>query len=124
MTTNRELIELLELAERCEKATGPDQELDRAIQLAIRKPVPSDKWTGRDAILPQKPRHYTASLDTAMTLVPEGQESGIIHEAWSRLSDAAALHVRFWKAEDGSYAQALARFVTAAALRARASGEQ
>jgi hypothetical protein len=55
---------LLELAERCEKATGPDRELDLAIAQAIRAPW---QYVG------EPPREikcgaYTASLDAAMTL--------------------------------------------------------
>ena len=60
--------ELMRLAERCEAAMGPDRELDALIQMAVRKREPllqADR-------LPMKPRHFTASLDAAMTLVPEG----------------------------------------------------
>lgn len=49
-----------EIIERLEKATGPSLELDHAIAAAIR---PDD---GHGVLL------YTASLDAAMTLVPEG----------------------------------------------------
>jgi hypothetical protein len=53
---------LLELAERCEKATGPDFDLSFAIwQAAIEPIAPSSRQPD-----------YTASLDAAMTLVPEG----------------------------------------------------
>lgn len=51
---------LLELAGRCEAATGPDGMLDRDIRAA--RIVPETRAL----------RRYTASLDAAMTLVPEG----------------------------------------------------
>lgn len=72
---------LLALAERCERATGPDRELDLAIA-RVRKvnPVPATAkfntsldggecaWSrGMGMRVPA----YTASLDAAMTLVPE-----------------------------------------------------
>lgn len=56
--------ELLKLAERCEAATGPDYEIDAQIADAIGKgswyAVGNPAWK------------FTASLDAAMTLVPEG----------------------------------------------------
>lgn len=87
---------LLELAERCEKATGPDRELDVAVCAAFgvsdnqpklegvlgeRHCRPSDDWRrvefrtvheGVDHILASRePLPVTASLDAAMTLVGE-----------------------------------------------------
>jgi hypothetical protein len=63
---------LLELAERCEKATGPDRALDEAIARVVSwRPdglTASEKyppWWFADAF--GMPR-YTASLDAAMTL--------------------------------------------------------
>src|SRR5688500_8077881 len=58
MTSDVETDELLELAECCERATGPDSELDAAIHHA----VPMGVFVS----------DFTASLDAAMTLVPEG----------------------------------------------------
>jgi hypothetical protein len=52
---------LLELAERCEKATGPDDALD---------------WAAAEAIGCAPGLPYSASLDAAMTLVPDGYEWG------------------------------------------------
>lgn len=52
---------LLELADRCEAATGPDRELDAEIHDAV-FPITLE--------LPRYPR-YTVSLDAAITLVPE-----------------------------------------------------
>jgi hypothetical protein len=61
--------DLLLLAERCEQATKPDREIDRAIQ---------DWWfpliggpSREHAAYPAY--DFTASLDAAMTLAPEGR---------------------------------------------------
>ena len=80
---------LMELADRLEKATGPDRELEWQVFRAIRYPdhlLNKDpaNWhiTTRGSVTEpvrsvafegfnQAPR-YTASLDAAMTLVPEG----------------------------------------------------
>lgn len=69
--------DLLALAERCEAATGPDRELDGMIAAAFGlKHGPDggfcndengDYWT-----TDQCAARVTASLDAAMTLVPEG----------------------------------------------------
>lgn len=64
---------LIDLAARCESATGPDRELDAAIGRALGiSPVgltsisfPHDPATERFV-------RFTASLDAALTLVPEG----------------------------------------------------
>lgn len=86
------MSKLLELAERVERAEGPDRRLDVAIAIAVDWTYPSMMaplrvtvaWRGEDAIdsiaeeaerpdslLKYLPR-YTASIDAAMTLVPEG----------------------------------------------------
>ena len=90
-------MNLLELAARCEKATGPDRELDAWIWvqsglLAVSCPETTAKgpavavgyYSGRDPSIPLDeltmadvtPAYgcpeFTASLDAAMTLVPEG----------------------------------------------------
>lgn len=69
---------LLELAERVEKASGPDRELDRLIDPIARSDVV--EWPGGGLArklhdgrhVVHSAAHYTASLDAAMTLVPEG----------------------------------------------------
>jgi hypothetical protein len=88
MKTDRNSI-LEELAKRCEAGTGPDRELDTAIEQALpcshafEQAHPGknlSQWNeaafafyrvgdeGRDYISPS----YTVSIDAAMTLVPEG----------------------------------------------------
>lgn len=107
--------ELLALALACEKASGPDRELDGSIGMTVQTPGHYRKTP------------YTASLDAAMTLVPEGWPE------FSLTSDAAPP----WRADlgrhtdDGSYDHesdmAMGRGATAelavcvAALRARAA---
>jgi hypothetical protein len=69
---------LLELAERCEQATGPDRYLDASIQaLAVlaEHPEPDDEalclQVVRGPFADEIPS-FTASLDAAMALVPDG----------------------------------------------------
>lgn len=65
--------DLLALADRCEAATGPDRELDAAIHAAIYEAVVFDpkwkEWVGSGGM---NVRKFTASIDAALTLVPEG----------------------------------------------------
>ena len=67
------MITLLELADRCEKVSGPDREIDREIGRAIGihvqgSPQEPTAWINREWIpLPV----YTASIDAAMTLIPD-----------------------------------------------------
>ena len=63
---NRET--LLALADRAEKATGPDRPISWDIWEELGKPA-IDQGS-RDGSAPA----YTASIDAAMTLVPEGWE--------------------------------------------------
>jgi hypothetical protein len=95
---------LLELAERCEAATGPDRELDAAVcapdyRRLLGAPFVSlspdarrvefgTHHQGEDHIVySREPLPVTASLDAAMTLVPEGWcfELGDWEGAWARV---------------------------------------
>lgn len=63
--------EIIALAERVERAEGPDRWLDSDIALSQGwHQLPGDNWIGPHAeiVVPD----YTASLDAAMTLVPSG----------------------------------------------------
>jgi hypothetical protein len=62
MTINEDVV-LLELADRCEAATGPDIDLDLAISEATKAWKTAPTW---------RQFRPTDSLDAAMTLVPEG----------------------------------------------------
>jgi hypothetical protein len=63
------MVDLLELAERCEKAEGPDRWLDVEIAAALPR---GDWWQDCMGEPGYEPRHFTASIDAALTLVPEG----------------------------------------------------
>lgn len=76
-----------DLIERLAKAKGPDRELDIAIAQAIypglelrafRDPFSGNEtaWYLHDTHV--RIEHYTASLDAAMTLVPEGAYPGVV----------------------------------------------
>jgi hypothetical protein len=115
--------ELLALADRCEKATGPDEALDLDIVKAVgwsehRGWKREDGW--------RIPLPFTASLDAALTLVPEGwrpiidtasEEEGVaIVDLWA-LPIASSKPLR-------KHAKAItpALALCAAALRARDEG--
>lgn len=123
--------ELLKLAERCEKATGPDREIDGDIQIEI-DPLchsvtaadifsESGHYVGRLLA-------YTASLDAAMTLVPEGFEFAVGSGRRAAMSETMK---RPWgnvfapddigSPADNAATPALA--LCAAALRARAASK-
>lgn len=70
-------MSLNELADRCEKATGPDRELDRAIFDAVTGGVfgpDNAKFWHSTSYTSRAANKFTASLDAAMTLVPEGYD--------------------------------------------------
>ena len=69
--------DMISLAERCEAATGGDREIDRAIGriAGAAKEQPDGTWMTyhEDGYTHSiNPPAYTASLDAAMTLVPDG----------------------------------------------------
>jgi hypothetical protein len=137
---------LLGLADRCEQATGPDRELDGAIEVArdpmretilynkpgrfpqeaVRGPVKDLQLNARDLAEYITAPAYTASLDSAMTLVPEGfgfKLASVSFEKWAQV-------VREDKLPDGTAiisggpsakAATLPLAMCAAALKARAS---
>jgi len=103
---------LLALAERCEQAAGPDRELDARIYILITGGSADDAdYAATDPDVTCNPPPYTASLDAAVTLVPEGC-------GWMVMSSAAKVGV--WPSHGATPALALC----AAALRARASMAQ
>jgi hypothetical protein len=90
MSADRET--LMGLAERCEQATGPDRELDCRVAAAVHPSMAGEfrvvgpptfdepryfsgqegmDWIGYD-LLNNAPA-YTASLDAAMALIPDGE---------------------------------------------------
>lgn len=112
---------LLDLAQRCEAAEGPDRGLDRNIHQQ------SIVWNLQDGVAIAMPfipderiPHLTASIDSAMMLVPEGWMASLDFLHSER--GAAVL----FPPDKTSLAAQLARAATpalaicAAALRARA----
>lgn len=74
--------ELLALAERVENAAGPDRELDAEIAIKLAVPIPFS--ADEDGCMVQKmgdvPR-YTASIDAAASLVPDGEGFALVYNA-------------------------------------------
>lgn len=62
---------LLELAARCEAATGPDRELDAEVHRVVGGLTVYDVLTPKGDIRDDVPR-YTGSLDSSKSLKPEG----------------------------------------------------
>lgn len=152
--------DMMELAARIEAADGPSRELDAQIAEALgmcqhRNKTRSgyqddtgfdcddcgaDSWgnrskDGHNRRLNDPNPAYTASLDSAMTLVPEGWSvsvgdlRGYDPPMWRcHLRDhrpeslTAAGHSEIWK--EGSTPASAALAICAAALRARAQGEE
>jgi hypothetical protein len=120
---------LLQLAERCEKATGPDYRLDADIARAVgwkyrlREATNTWQWhhPTNDHHIQSAPPAFTASLDAAMQLVPEGWTRTV---KWSVENEGYAL-VYDPSAPDDSSIYALGKTAAlalcAAALRARAA---
>jgi hypothetical protein len=107
---------LLALAERCEQAAGPDRELDFTIDDFMLKHGPeADRIRNPRYVLP-----YTASLDAAVTLVPEGHE-------WLRKNEICMTVYRVpadlkeWARHIDARGATPALALCAAALRARAA---
>lgn len=99
---------LLELAARVEAATGPERELDEAIQTAV-----FDRPTGRRY-------DYTGSLDTALSLKPNGWHVGILTECDEGSAPHACLTENEEPCRDATGDGAtMALSLVAAALRAR-----
>lgn len=120
--------ELRNLAERCEQAIGWDRELDCRIWVAVFGPdepfesmaaavVDYDLWVAQ---------RYTASLDAAMTLVPEGWTFANLSQGdgkgwWCELrrGHLTSFDATAFSKQLNNASPALA--ITAAALRARAT---
>ena len=106
---------LLALAERCEQAAGPDKELDFTIDGFMLKHGPeTDRIRNPRYVLP-----YTASLDAAVTLVPEGWDF-CISKGWDE-ECAVSLAPANKVTEVISTSTTPALALCAAALRARAA---
>jgi hypothetical protein len=134
--------DLLTLVERCEKAAGPDRELDCLIfesQHLLLMPnhrgtidgEPTGEYFSQDGHqLPERAPLYTGSIDAAMALVPEGYWTALDHFCMSDIPGKTKWRTflnRHFEIGDRDYLQkSLAVALTpalalcAAALRARA----
>lgn len=115
---------LRDLIERVEKAEGPDRELDREIMLAagyryeerdigcryedgtvaldwVYVDNKTDKWRSTH------PLEFTASIDAAMTLVPEGWRVSKLEDDWLSSRWIAQLSERPTQAQRDAYAKGL-----------------
>lgn len=116
--------ELVKLAALCEAASGPDRELDLEIAcIKFNKPREHFLTDELDRLEFGHQRDYTSSLDSAMTLVPEGWALDCLKEgevgSWY-----INLRPRYWIGEwQYSKAATPALALCAAALRATATGE-
>lgn len=116
------MSDLIKLAERCEQATGPDRELECRIWIAFQ---PFDFQTARLVVedLEQwvAPR-YTASIDAALTLVPEGCLWEL--NQWANGASAECATTKPYEPQGRRAAATPALALCAAALRARASATE
>lgn len=120
---------LLALAARVEGAEGPSRELDGGIWRAVNGYQAVDgfhcdgvwhRLNPKDAAAFDLPPAYTASLDAALALVPEGFEATITVRPPGRVSSAICYGPGSRSRVRDAATPALA--LTAAALRARAEG--
>lgn len=114
---------LLELAERCEQATGPDRELDAAAHEAAGLPFVMEYWTESDTTPQRNLSHvprYTASLDAVLTLVPEGRDFTL--DRITPCGSLAPCNASIARCSGNAATPALA--LCAAALRTRAASPE
>lgn len=118
--TDQRKVAVVELAERCEAATGPDWSLDCDIARARGYHVPNPPTGGGLAVPTGSLPRFTASLDAAMTLVPEGWfwrvGHSTLYDGWAALN---RVHPDHCNREDEAFAKAAtpALALCAAALR-------
>ncbi len=128
-----------ELADRVERLTGPDREVDHEIALAFKAPdwrklkpwKRTNGWAKPDNALdawavlfydtggnPYPVEHYTKSLDAAMTLVPEGLKKSLL----INIDVVTQVHLYRHGVAGRGDAATPALALTAACLRALAKG--
>ncbi len=129
--------ELLALADRCERAKGPDRELDERIGMAIglkRTMRVGHECLGNDRVVRILCPAYSTSLDAAMTLVPKDCLAMVRH-LWdgdnragqavlnSYVSSREEADGKMWAAGFIAVSATPALALCAAALRAKAAME-
>ena len=125
--TDEQRAALLALAERCEATTGPDSKLERDIAFAIMPDSPKKNRQVRGIEYAPPAAPFTASIDAALTLVPDpkfyvlderpksdGRHTVTAWVGWWTNSET-------WAKTDTVEAAMPALALCAAALRARAA---
>ncbi|MFD1104255.1 hypothetical protein [Sphingobium olei] len=122
------MSEMLELAERVEALTGPNYAVEVEIFKALH-PEYADYVQGRGGLVHRfdgsdqrvlsdiRPGNYTASLDSAMRLVPDGLKFEVTTTGYK--PGATVCGNSLTGVHEGSYAATPALALCAAALRAR-----
>ena len=115
--------DMLALADRVESLTGPDRETDERIGMAIglKNTIRvGHECLGTDRIVPVRCPAYTASLDSAMSLVPDNVRTGALFFGEGGGEPAVSLHIKPDGVSCKGNAATPALALVAAALRARA----
>ena len=126
--------ELIALASRVESLTGPDRDVDGAIARALGWADRSGYWWSPEKLVaarkskrsiwsqgaPDLLPHFTASLDAAMTLVPEGMRQRWIITEDGRAGIQLCWPVDGWPNEMQPLVATPALALAAATLRAQA----
>lgn len=102
---------MTDLITRLERAEGPDRELDAMIQHRI--------TSGMGCGAAQDAPRYTASLDAALALVPDGWHMSVNTTVGALLQGSAAVRDRDGGPSFASAASTPALALAAAALKAR-----
>lgn len=125
------------LIARLEAAEGPSRDLDAEIHLVDETPEQNDKgfykrfgaWLGRDqwiasAMINDNTPHYTASLDAAVSLLPEGTQYCLGCLSDTRVPVRGVSRYHAWVgSQDTVYAPTPALAFCIAALRARQASD-
>lgn len=115
------MTDLTTLAERIEGAARGSRELDLAIATASYEhgfPIYGERVNYDPDLWLERYGPITSSLDAAMSLAEGYSPPDILWKALRALSERHRLYINLWPANE-NYAQWLARYVAAAALRAR-----
>ena len=122
------MTDILELAAKVEALDGPDREVDldiwwqcKANRGSAKQPMPED-YRQSNLRMNDAPR-YTASLDAAMTLVPEGRQLSMETYDHNGIYPAHVRASAWVQGAERCFAANLALALVAAALRVK-GGEQ
>lgn len=123
-------MKLLELAERCEHASGPDRELDAAIHERLfgtsMASFPGGKVVGPFYIMPDgrgmsSPLRFTEDVNDAELALPDLDGDGVFPEWQITRRMPTGYHANVGTGQDGVGCETPALALCAAALRAHAA---